>query len=453
MYRPAARLGQWSSRRAFLRAAGALPVAAPAALLLAGRRSNAAEPLPHSLTVEDPEGCLGRTAAPVSARFRLTSSEREAARQGRLVLRERTSGAASPNSAVPVQLVGSSPPDEPVVLGWLMPPGQAGPRRFTPTVGGPDQPPPLPALTAGRQGDTGQYEVRDGPTPVLRYNYASVEPEPAFLAAVTEGNRIYARARGDYLHPLFGLDGEELTRDWSVDHPHHRGIYWAWPETDWRGRRGDLHALQKVFARPTGRCTTRSGPVFAQIEAENDWLWEDRDPVVRELAILRAYRATGPASAPTARVIDLEFRFTALADSVHLARRATNLYGGLNIRLAAVRDQRLDLPPEAGADELRRSWAGLSGTFPGAAGPSGIVILQHPANPDHPGDWVRYPELNWLQPTFPAANTRHELKPGAALILRYRLVIHRGTPPDTNAGNDLARAFRHDAAPDSPLPG
>ena len=74
------------------------------------------------------------------------------------------------------------------------------------------------------------------------------------LGDFDEALRIYARARSDYIHPLFGLEGETLTKDWSTDHPHHRGIYWAWPEVDWRGQRGDLHALQHVFARPTGKC-------------------------------------------------------------------------------------------------------------------------------------------------------------------------------------------------------
>lgn len=332
-----------------------------------------------------------------------------------------------------------------------MPSGQPGSRVFTPTVEGPVKQPLPPGLAAGPIGSTGQYEIRDGSTAVLRYNYATVEPEPAFLAAVAEGNRIYSRPRSDYLHPLHGLDGEVLTRDWSVDHPHHRGIYWAWPETDWRGQRGDLHALQKVFARPIGSCVTRQGPVFSEIEAVNEWRWEDRDPIVREQSLIRAYRVAtvpGPGEVSAARVVDLWFRFTALGDPVHLARRATNLYGGLNIRLAAVRDQQMNLPGEGEPDRVRRSWAGLSGVFPGAPGPSGVVILQHPANPDHPGDWIRYPELNWLQPTFPAANTRFELKPGHPLVLRYRLWIHRGEPPGDARGTDLAQAYRHPAAPD-----
>ena len=121
-------------------------------------------------------------------------------------------------------------------------------------------------LQAQRQAGSGQYEITEAGKPVLRYNYQTIEPGE-ILKSIAPGNLIYARARSNYLHPLYGLGGEVLTQDWSVDHPHHRGIYWAWPEVDWRGQRGDLHALQRVFARPTGVCAARSGPDQAQIEA------------------------------------------------------------------------------------------------------------------------------------------------------------------------------------------
>jgi hypothetical protein len=44
---------------------------------------------------------------------------------------------------------------------------------------------------------------------------------------------IWAIPRSDYIHPLYGLNGEMLTNDWpDADHPHHRGIFWAWLEVE-----------------------------------------------------------------------------------------------------------------------------------------------------------------------------------------------------------------------------
>jgi len=145
--------------------------------------------------------------------------------------------------------------------------------------------------------DTWQVEICEGNAPVLQYNYATVEPG-VVLASIAEPNLKYAVPRSDYIHPLYGPQGEILTKDWSKDHPHHRGIYWAWPEVDWRGQRGDLHALQKVFARPAGKCDARSGPWFAEVQAENIWRWEDVSPMMREQATIRVFRtmAVGESS-------------------------------------------------------------------------------------------------------------------------------------------------------------
>lgn len=269
-----------------------------------------------------------------------------------------------------------------------------------------------------RQTADGQIEILEGTKPVLRYTYKTVEPGE-LLAKVSEGNRIYARARSDYIHPLYGLNGEVLTRDWSVDHPHHRGIYWAWPEVDYGQQRGDLHALQKVFARPTGKLKFENGPGFAQIEAENEWLWEDREPIVRELAVIRAYRASQDG-----RIVDLTFRFLALKDGVTIARRGTEAYGGLNVRMESPRAQKIVTNTSPTAP--RRTWSDLSGVFAGQTAPSGLMVLQHPANPDFPGDWIQYPDLAWCQPTFPAAKRRFPLSLSEPLVLRYRLWIHPG---------------------------
>jgi len=271
---------------------------------------------------------------------------------------------------------------------------------------------------------SGQIDLAENGKPVLRYNYKSVEPGQV-LNHVAPANRIYARPRSDYIHPLYGLNGEVLTKDWSPDHPHHRGIYWAWPEVDYGTNRGDLHALQNVFARPTGAISLHSGSEFAQIEAENLWLWEDHEPIVQERAIIRAYRSTGQG-----RVIDLAFWFLALKDEVTLARRGTAHYGGLNIRMATPASQDISVYTGISNAVPRRAWSDLSGSFAGADSPSGLTVLQYQQNPDYPGDWVQYTNLSWCQPTFPAAGTRYPLRRDQPLVLRYRLFVHAGPKPE-----------------------
>jgi hypothetical protein len=273
-----------------------------------------------------------------------------------------------------------------------------------------------PVMTATKDA-SGAWDIADAGKPVLRYNYQTVEPAESLQ--ISPGNRKYARPRSDYIHPLYGPDGEVLTKDWSVDHPHHRGIYWAWPEVDNGPERGDLHALQRVVARPTGKCTGTNGAAFADIEAENEWRWEDKEPIVLERALIRAHRATD-----TGRFIDLTFYFVALKDGITIARRGATNYGGLNMRLAAIQEQKIGAFTDPADANPRMAWAEISGLFPNAKTPAALTIFQPRANPCYPGDWVQFDNLNWLQPTFPTKGTRYTLKKGEPLVLRFRLWIH-----------------------------
>jgi hypothetical protein len=214
--------------------------------------------------------------------------------------------------------------------------------------------------------------------------------------------------RSDYVHPLYGPVGEILTADYLPDHPHHRGLYWAWPEVSWKGEKRDLHALQGVFARPV-RVIEQAGGI---LEAENVWKWGDREPIVRERTRIRAGETRG-----SQRAIDFEFRFEALVPRVTLARRHLNAYGGFNLRFSALQQQTIS---------TNTGWAVISGITEGGQSPVSVAILQKETNPAYPGDWIQYPKLNWLQPTFPSKGTAHELKPGTPLVLAYRLVVASG---------------------------
>jgi hypothetical protein len=271
---------------------------------------------------------------------------------------------------------------------------------------------------------SGQIDIIDGSRPVLRYNYQMVQPPAGLLDRVAAANRTYARPRCDYIHPLFGLDGQRLTDDWQKDHPHHRGIYWAWPEVDFRGQRGDLHALQHVFARPTGKIELRNNANWAEIEAENVWKWEDLTPIVLETAVIRARRGDEHG-----RFIDLNLTFRAIQDDVSLARRDTSHYGGLNIRLAPIQGIAILTHNDVPSVQPRTSWGVGSGIWDGNDHAASLIVFQHPNNSEYPGQWIEYPTLPWFQPTFPTAGNRYILKKGAPLELQFRLWIRRGEKP------------------------
>lgn len=319
----------------------------------------------------------------------------------------------------------------------------------------------LPATT-GRSGaadfsfretaPNGLVELLEGGKPVFGYQHGTNAPGE-LLARISPDNRKYAIARSDYLHPLFGPEGKALTRDWSVDHPHHRGIYWAWPEVDYRGQRGDLHALQQVFAHPLGAVRTSTDAKSATLMARSSWIFgvpvdapapPGVDPCLQETVVLRA-----GAAAAEGRSVDLFFGFQALGEPVKVARRGTDKYGGLNIRLAPVRGQEIRTHTDPPESAKRAAWAQLSGVFEGATKPATLLILQHAGNPEYPGDWVQYPELNWLQPTFPAAGHRYEITSMKPLRLAYRLWIRPGGLVSDAEARRLWEEFQSEKLPNT----
>ena len=303
-------------------------------------------------------------------------------------------------------------------------------------------------MTARYDEKLGRVEVAEGGVAVLRYNFATV-PVPARVKG-----RQYAEARGDYIHPLYGPAGEVITADYPDDHPHHRGVYWAWPEVYYKGGRKDLHALQGVFARPSRLVRAEGGPAGATIEAESTWKWLDTEEIVKERAILRA----GGRDKDGGRSIDLEFRFTALADGVSVARRGQSAYGGLNLRSVLHGGQKISHHTDPAGAKPRRNWGQISGVPKGGTETVAIATLEHAANPEYPGEWIQFPAIAWLQPTFPRKGRKFALSKDKPLVLRYRLWVRRNPATDEQlaeawkAYNQAAGAARK-AAKDKPAKG
>jgi len=271
---------------------------------------------------------------------------------------------------------------------------------------------------------TGQYRIAEEGQMILQYNYQTLEPPAGYMEKVHANNRKYALPRSDYIHPLFGPEGEQMTVDWSKDHPHHRGIYWAWPEVQYKGKMYDLHALQNVFARPTGKIKTRSGDDYAEIQAENRWLWQDKKPIVLEIATIRVWPV-----GKKGRYIDLTYKFTPLVEGVTLARRGTKAYGGLNIRMSPIKDMKFSHHSDPDGAEQRAAWQSATGIWKNAKKPAVLAVFEKLDNPDYPGDYIEYAYLPWFQPTFPRAGKHYELKKDKPLVLRYRLWIASGQAP------------------------
>jgi hypothetical protein len=418
----------------------------------------------NTITITDEKGVLEKTNAPVMIEIKLNQKQKLAAEEGRLELTDPLSG-----KSFPVQLENTENKDYSTLVFKI--PGE-GPdlRKFKLKM---NSSPVTDGLKAFTDPISRQVVVQDSGKNVLQYNYQTVfekdviRPEskkdtelsfspvagiyydeylkahPELEKNDTTTSSIYSVPRSDYIHPLYGLEGEMLTNDWpDGGHPHHRGIFWAWPEVQYGKQLGDIYALQRVFARPTGNITLKSGPVFAEIDAENLWMWEDKEPIVRENAIIRIYN-----SSTDSRIIDLTIKLLALKDSVTIATRFTNTYGGLNIRMQTPESQDISFFTDVPGSKPIRAWSDFNGIFEGNKATSGLMVLQHSSNPEYPGEWKDYPDLAWVQPTFPTPETRFPLSTEKELVLRFRLIVHAGGKPGEEISKMMWDAYNETAKP------
>ncbi len=423
----------------------------------------------NKMNPEDENGVKGECNAPVSVEIELDENLLIAAEEGRLGLLGITTDSEN-NAIIPAQLEVSGKGSKPHLV-LMMPAGREGLPRFKAME---RKSPFRDLMKVSLDPQSGQLVIEENGEKVLQYNYQTVYEEdvirtgngnnkkiaysgimsgiyfdeylkchPEFPKDTIVTSAIYAIPRSDYIHPLYGLDGALLTNDWpDAGHPHHRGIFWAWPEVKYGNKSGDIYALQTVFARPTGNIMYSSGPVFAEIDAENMWIWDDKEAIVRERAVIRAYHSSSES-----RIIDLTIYLLALEDSVSIATRFTNSYGGLNLRMMTPESQEISYyKDEAGSMPLR-AWSDFNGIFEGSKSTSGLMVLQHQDNPEYPGDWVEYPDLAWVQPTFPTSGTRYPLNPAEPLVLRYRLIIHTGGEPAKDRSEMSWDAFHAKTTP------
>lgn len=401
------------------------------------------------ITITDLGGIMSETNSPIFIETELNENLKNALSKGQLALIEISDNNVVSKNGIPVQL-DSFITDNKFRITFFMPHGRGGIRNFKLVE---NEFPEKDIVEVKTNLDDKQYLIKEGNSEILQYNYQLVyeddvvRPESKkgteivyhtidggvyyeeYLRANPQTERndttkssIYAVPRSDYIHPLYGLNGEILTCDWpDGGHPHHRGIFWAWPEVEYKSEYGDIYALQRVFARPTGNIVSINGPVFAEIKAENLWMWEDELPIVTENVTIRAYRSYGES-----RIIDLTISLQAIEDSVSIATRFTNSYGGLNVRMQTPKEQQIYHFTDIPESDTIRAWAGFNGIFEGNIDKSGLMILQNKDNPEYPGEWIDYPNLSWVQPTFPTPETKYYLSQSEPLVLKYRLIVHSG---------------------------
>lgn len=261
--------------------------------------------------------------------------------------------------------------------------------------------------------------------PVLSY-----QVEPALPRA--DIPPIYER--GGYIHPVHTPSGRLVTDDYPPDHVHHHGIWTAWTNTMFQGRRPDFWNMgdSTGTVEPVVLDRTWSGPVFAGLHARHRYVdLSATEPVtaLHETWDVRVYpRRDGDR---TYHVFDLAVtQLTATEDTLFLPEYR---YGGVGFRghrqwngeanaffLTSEGRDRSD------GHATRARWCHVSGFVDGQQ--AGVAILGHPDNYEAPQPMRIHPD----EPFFnfaPSQAGDWAIVPGVPYVARYRYVVADG-PPD-----------------------
>ncbi len=249
-----------------------------------------------------------------------------------------------------------------------------------------------------------------------------------------DAKTLHGHTRAHYIHPLYGLDGETLTEESPRDHPHHWGIFWAWHQL-WIGSRrmGDPWVQEAAGWRVTRAEAIAAPDGSAVLGTAVEWTsptWLDEDgnrtPIVLERTDIRIHPAE-----KAYRLIDFTIRLRTSVAGVRIGGAENQKeYGGFSVRIPMPDDLRFT--GAAGRVQARGGpvdsspWMDFSASFGAAGGGlSGLAVLCHPSTPGFPQRWILRAKGSMQNPVFPGREAI-EVPVEKALVLRYRLVVHRG---------------------------
>ncbi|MDZ7608087.1 MAG: DUF6807 family protein [Cyclobacteriaceae bacterium] len=253
-----------------------------------------------------------------------------------------------------------------------------------------------------------------------------------FYQATTKSlNGEYPRA--DYIHPLLGLDGFELTEDFPTDHLHHRGIFWAWHRVIIGDKPiGDAWECKDFVWDVIDHKVTNSDATSLTLASKVLWKsshWKDNDRIEKPF-VEEDMRITVFKKKASYRVIDIDISLLALEEKMKIAGSDDEKgYSGFSVRMK-MPDDLLFTSSDGIVEPITNQveagdWLDISGTLTEKGSKAGIVIIQHPENPDYPEKWIIRKKGSMQNPAYPGREPV-ALSTERPTILRYRLVVHLG---------------------------
>lgn len=272
--------------------------------------------------------------------------------------------------------------------------------------------------------ETGGIWITDGGK-----NVAFYQKEPLSFNA--------AEKRNNFLHPLMLPDGTTITENAPDDHPHHRGIFWAWhqiliddePVSDgWDLKNFSVDVKSVEFKR------TKDGDgILHTTSFWNSPLYKDgQEPYLKEITTYTFHKQKG-----NYRIIQFKIVLISQVDNLKLGGSADEKgYGGFSARIKLPKDvqfkSKLGLVQPENTAVQAGNYIVVNGSMArNGNGPGGVIIYADPANPLNSQSWILRKEGSMQNAVFPGRYPIR-LKNGEPLELNYTLVLYTGKIKERN---------------------
>ncbi len=244
--------------------------------------------------------------------------------------------------------------------------------------------------------------------------------------------------RSNYIHPLYTLDGAYFTEDFPSDHPHHRGVFWAWHQLYVGDKRiGDGWEIKNFKWQVLSVKELKKAGQQKCVKSHVVWkspLWLDENgnekPLVSEHTTITVF-----PKAKNYRQIDIEIALIAQELDLRIGGSEDEKgYGGFSTRIRLVEDMIFtsstgqikpqQLPMEA------EGWIDISGSVGHDNLIAGITIFSHHKNPGYPNPWILRQKRSMQNAVYPhPGNKAVILSDIEPTLLRYRILVHDGLKP------------------------
>jgi hypothetical protein len=236
-------------------------------------------------------------------------------------------------------------------------------------------------------------------------------------------------SRCNYIHPLYGIDGNRLTEDFPEDHLHQRGIFWAWHQILIDGKSVSDGWELKNFSQEVAELEFQLQKGIGIVNTVVNWkspLWKNgSEPYLRENTRIILYPKVG-----NSRRIDFEIQLKALTDRLSIGGSDDEKgYGGFSVRLklpenVVFESNNVVVEPINEAVEAGNAMK-ISGSFQRNGGRAGLVILNNQENPEQTNKWILRKKESMQNAVFPG-RVPVSIPFDQPLTLKYSLLVYKG---------------------------